>query len=905
MKKRHTVFFAWLFLLYSNGVLHFLQGFLLTRREIHLKSSAFDGVSCCLEPKYRQIIILLIDALRYDFLPYNNSTSSGAIYHNNFPVVHKLLKDDHAVLYQFVADPPTTTMQRLKGMTTGSLPTFIDIGSNFASDELIEDNLISQLTSSSFNVTFMGDETWKSLFPKSFQRSFPFPSFDVWDIDTVDRGVEGHLVSEMMKPDWNLLIAHCLGVDHTGHRYGPEHPAMPRKLKEMNSLIEKIIRNMNSQTLLLVMGDHGMTRSGDHGGDSPDEINAGLFAYSPGWNIKFNDSKTQVVSQVDLVPTLSILLGIPIPYSNLGSVILDFVFPEQLFRETHSSEKDNLAIALSYFSDALYINAKQIWRYLKTYRRDSPFPEKEFQQLSSQFTHVSDLFDGLKIEGCSKNCSSDSSCCPNHEKLKEFITTVQIFLSEAKEICRSMWARFDLTSIIVGLAIFTSSLLLNATVLIDCESTSMRPVSYIGVAGAFFSVLLQRWPIMVVLGLSLAPVLIYLAMAMRFMRLKGFHVTFLFPFFLAVSYTSNSFVVEEPYVVHYLAQSLIWLPLFFRRRTGQFVIRSGLSLSVRLGLAFFRCREEQFPVCEAHSLHRSLTSLSGSSWMLYERMSLALASCFVLYLLLARYLQVDKKIGFMVAIVWCHWIVQSACFLMGGDTAALTFLPKLFYSVFVLKLARDIYQFVVDNEHGKVSNYRRKTSDMVILLSTLAVLLAGDGLAPGIILTLVSIVLFAQLFAEVSSTEEMWPLYGILSLHGFFASGHHTSLASIPWEAAFVGISHSSSQGGLANVLPTFFVSYSTAFSMLLHAMSVPIVALSTATVRKNKESRMRLANGWLYILFFHAVRLFGCMGAAALHRRHLMVWKIFAPRLLYELLFAVYTSLGIVTSLILFQATM
>jgi hypothetical protein len=46
-------------------------------------------------------------------------------------------------------------------------------------------------------------------------------------------------------------------------------------------------------------------------------------------------------------------------------------------------------------------------------------------------------------------------------------------------------------------------------------------------------------------------------------------------------------------------------------------------------------------------------------------------------------------------------------------------------------------------------------------------------------------------------------------------------------------------------------------------------------------------------------------MGAAALHRRHLMVWKIFAPRLLYELLFAVYTSLGIVASLFIFQATM
>ena len=34
---------------------------------------------------------------------------------------------------RFLADPPTTTMQRLKGLTTGSLPTFIDVSANFAS----------------------------------------------------------------------------------------------------------------------------------------------------------------------------------------------------------------------------------------------------------------------------------------------------------------------------------------------------------------------------------------------------------------------------------------------------------------------------------------------------------------------------------------------------------------------------------------------------------------------------------------------------------------------------------------------------------------------------------------------------------------------------------------------------
>jgi GPI ethanolamine phosphate transferase 3 subunit O len=37
------------------------------------------------------------------------------------------------------------TLQRLKGMTTGSLPTFIDMGSNFATPEINEDNVIDQI----------------------------------------------------------------------------------------------------------------------------------------------------------------------------------------------------------------------------------------------------------------------------------------------------------------------------------------------------------------------------------------------------------------------------------------------------------------------------------------------------------------------------------------------------------------------------------------------------------------------------------------------------------------------------------------------------------------------------------------------------------------------------------------
>jgi hypothetical protein len=50
-------------------------------------------------------------------------------------------------LFVFQADPPTVTSQRLKGLTTGSLPTFIDISANFDSAEIKEDNLVAQLHS--------------------------------------------------------------------------------------------------------------------------------------------------------------------------------------------------------------------------------------------------------------------------------------------------------------------------------------------------------------------------------------------------------------------------------------------------------------------------------------------------------------------------------------------------------------------------------------------------------------------------------------------------------------------------------------------------------------------------------------------------------------------------------------
>lgn len=120
----------------------------------------------------------------------------------------------------------------------GSLPTFIDASANFASSAIMEDNLLFQMRASNKKIVLMGDDTWVDLYPNYFERQFPYPSFDVKDLDTVDNGIISHLIPEVKKSDWDVIIAHFLGVDHCGHRYGPNHPEMKRKLMQMDFVIK-------------------------------------------------------------------------------------------------------------------------------------------------------------------------------------------------------------------------------------------------------------------------------------------------------------------------------------------------------------------------------------------------------------------------------------------------------------------------------------------------------------------------------------------------------------------------------------------------------------------------------------------------------------------------------------------
>lgn len=154
-----------------------------------IKNITFNADKVCFERKSK-VVILLVDALKYEFGLFDENLTNPLAYQNKLPILSELLMrhPDRSRMLKFIADPPTTTLQRLKGITTGSLPTFIDMGSNFATPEINEDNIIDQIVLNNLTAVFAGDGTWTELFPKRFKRAYSYPSFNIHDLDSVDNG---------------------------------------------------------------------------------------------------------------------------------------------------------------------------------------------------------------------------------------------------------------------------------------------------------------------------------------------------------------------------------------------------------------------------------------------------------------------------------------------------------------------------------------------------------------------------------------------------------------------------------------------------------------------------------------------------------------------------------------------
>ncbi|CAI4230158.1 unnamed protein product [Auanema sp. JU1783] len=731
------------------SLLIFQSGFLLKREEIHVNSTCLDvninSSECWLPKQHGKIFLLMVDALRYDFLEPSNLTSS---YRGHMKNVERLLSNG-ASIASMMADPPTTTLQRVKAITTGTLPTFIEAGSNFSPDApILEDNWLTQAKSLDRQTFFYGDDTWVSLFPNTFTKSRGFPSFNINDLYTVDDNVRALVRTQLKSQEkMDLIVAHILGVDHCGHKHGPLHFQMSHVLKKTDDFIMELASSLNNDDLLIVLGDHGMTMTGDHGGDSVDEVRAGMMVYSPGKKIELRST----YQQIDIVPTISLLLGLPIPYSNLGTVIEELFDPS--LRET-----------------VVNLNYDQILRFANAYASKNYF---------------GDLLQAISREGSS---SSEQ----------------KLIMMKIQSVLRDSWTQFDWSLMRVGLISLLEVVLFSlsdrplATPVIIVRSGCLLLQGAILHAGAEHN---AAFPLLLV------PLLISILYSVSYtiFRLYPFRCSFS-EYFLAfasflypLSFFSNSYIVYEGHVTRFVLQSAI-LVIFIEdvietvRKTG--VKTYGLLLTSRSTLCcltalficrleplFHKCREEELG-CQTYFPTEIFGSLSSELQMV--RVTVSIVSHIVLNVFLYQtFTSIPMSSSLRLA-----WTLSRPAlfFVVLHEMVTIASETHSRYSSIIVFVAQVVYCFSLLSFLLALAESRKHRSALICAIYSLSwscSILLGNGLTLSLNLFLVLIGVVFQ----VSSQKHLPLLSSLLISFGFYYFGHSPTLSAIPWQAAFVGLS--------------------------------------------------------------------------------------------------------------------
>lgn len=103
----------------------------------------------------------------------------------DFTYADSLIRGGNAIPFTAHARSPTVTMPRIKAITTGSIPSFVDLILNFdeadtSSTLAAQDTWLAQLKAKGQGKLLMyGDDTWLKLFPDTFDRQDGTSSFFV------------------------------------------------------------------------------------------------------------------------------------------------------------------------------------------------------------------------------------------------------------------------------------------------------------------------------------------------------------------------------------------------------------------------------------------------------------------------------------------------------------------------------------------------------------------------------------------------------------------------------------------------------------------------------------------------------------------------------------------------------
>lgn len=360
---------------------------------------------------------------------------------------------------------------------------------------------------------------------------------------------------------------------------------MSSRLQKMDSILKKIVENIPDDCLLLMFGDHGMTDDGNHGGSTIEETDSGLFVYSkkklfPSFkenndkcnvnnidndkiiNQSINNSKTtmtmswstdkesleprniidimknpRIISQIDLIPTISILLGIPIPFSSIGMVIPELL-QDNAYHYNNSSSKLLL--------ESLQVNSIQVMKYLNIYFSPTyDYNNSDIKDINNftknyDLQNIQNLFN-VAIESHKNLIGKDMSNITSKVVIAEYVR----FLIQSQELGRRMWTSFNIPymviSIIILLICFISSIIILFSNIYENNNDDIKNLINLESSVKNVKLFLRQFRNLLINNQQDIP-----------LYTKG---VILMAIFHSISVFSNSFIIHEQFVLYFIIQT--------------------------------------------------------------------------------------------------------------------------------------------------------------------------------------------------------------------------------------------------------------------------------------------------------------------------------------------------------------
>ncbi len=263
-----------------------------------------------------RVVLVILDGLRVDRS-------------KQLPVFGSLARTGASGTFEVVV--PSLSNPARAAIVTGTLPEVSGVTNNSMFSPPPVQSLFGRAAQYGIESAVHGTRFWPKAFGdqiSSYRQPLTRPvSYEPVDLIDWQTRTCGEALRFLESSHAGLQVLGLLAGDDAGHTHGGESNAYRDVTATVDECLGRIADSAGPDSTIVAVSDHGHIHrwgNGGHGGEEPEVLHAPFAMAGPGIR-----AGGQVQARlVDITPTLSILLGIPIPANSQGAVLWDLLdFP--------------------------------------------------------------------------------------------------------------------------------------------------------------------------------------------------------------------------------------------------------------------------------------------------------------------------------------------------------------------------------------------------------------------------------------------------------------------------------------------------------------------------------------------------------------------------------------------------